>query len=109
MTMTNLDRFIMQGQAKGSGGTEIYLGAFNIPQGSVKVQAGGQLLTEGVDYAVDYNLGTVKLLNQAIINSNVPVNVGYENNATFGMQQRGFTGIRLDYMASKNTEQITFL
>jgi len=98
---TNLDRFIMQGQAKGSGGSDIYLGAFNIPQGSVKVQAGGQILTEGVDYAVDYNLGTVKILNQAIINSNVPVNVGYENNAQFGMQQRGFTGVRLDYMASK--------
>ena len=100
-THTNLDRFIMQGQAKGSGGSDIYLGAFNIPQGSVKVMAGGQMLTEGVDYAIDYNLGTVKILNQAIINSNVPVNVGYENNAQFGMQQRGFTGVRLDYMASK--------
>ncbi|MEI6184627.1 MAG: cell surface protein SprA, partial [Bacteroidota bacterium] len=100
-TQTNLDRFIMQGQAKGSGGSDIYLGAFNIPQGSVKVQAGGQLLTEGVDYAIDYNLGTVKILNQAIINSNVPVNVGYENNAQFGIQQRGFTGVRLDYVASK--------
>ena len=100
-TQTNLNRFIMQGQAKGSGGSDIYLGAFNIPQGSVKVMAGGQLLTEGVDYAIDYNLGSVKILNQAIINSNVPVNVGYENNASFGMQQRAFTGLRMDYLASK--------
>ena len=100
-TVTNLDRFVMQGQAKGSNNTDIYLGAFNIPPGSVKVQAGGQMLTEGSDYVVDYNLGTVKIINQAIINSNVPVNVGYENNASFGMQQRGFTGVRLDYKVNK--------
>ena len=100
-TQTNLDRFIMQGQAKGTGGSEISLGAFNIPQGSVKVQAGGQTLVEGVDYAVDYNLGQVKILNQAIINSNIPINVGYENNSTSPTQQNGFTGVRLDYLASK--------
>ena len=100
-TNANLDRFVMQGQAKGTGGSEIYLGAYNIPQGSVKVTAGGQALVEGVDYAIDYNLGSVKVLNQAILNSGVPVNVAYENNAGFGMQQRGFLGLRLDYAASK--------
>ncbi len=97
----NLDRFIMQGQAKGSSAGDISLGANNIPQGSVKVTAGSQSLIEGVDYAIDYNLGTVKILNQAILNSGVPVNVAYENNASFGMQQRGFMGVRLDYAASK--------
>lgn len=100
-TLANLDRFIMQGQAKGSSSSDISLGAYNIPQGSVKVVAGAQTLVEGADYVIDYNLGTVKILNQAILNSGVPVNVAYENNATFGMQQRGFMGLRLDYAASK--------
>ncbi len=100
-TFANLNRFVMQGQAKGTGGSEIYLGAFNIPQGSVTVSAGGQNLLEGVDFSIDYNLGTVKILNQAILNSGVPVNVSYENNAQFGLQQRGFLGLRADYVASK--------
>ena len=103
-TYANLDRFVMQGQAKGSGGSEIYLGAFNIPQGSVKVSAGGQNLIEGVDFSIDYNLGTVRILNQAILNSGVPVNVSYENNAQFGLQQRGFLGLRAEYIANKKLQ-----
>lgn len=103
-TYANLNRFVMQGQAKGSGGSEIYLGAFNIPQGSVKVSAGGQNLLEGIDFSIDYNLGQVKILNQAILNSGVPVNVSYENNAQFGLQQRGFLGLRADYNASKKLQ-----
>ncbi len=101
-TYANLNRFIMQGQVKGSGGgSEIYLNTFNIPPGSVQVTAGGQALREGSDYIVDYNLGTVKILNQGILSSNVPVRVSFENNIGFGMQQRGFTGLRMDYFASK--------
>ena len=100
-TYANLNRFVMQGEAKGSGGSDIYLGAFNIPQGSVKISAGGQQLVEGADFTIDYNLGSVKIINQAILNSGIPVNVSYENNASFGTQQRGFLGLRADYLASK--------
>lgn len=100
-TYANKNRFLFQGQVKGSGGSEIYLGAFNVPQGSVSVTAGGQILTENVDYTVDYNLGSVKIINQAILNSGVPVSVQFENNAGFGIQQRNFLGLRLDYLASK--------
>ncbi len=100
-TYANLNRFVMQGEAKGSGGSDIYLGAFNIPQGSVKITAGGAQLVEGKDYTIDYNLGSVKIINQAILNSGIPVSVSYENNASFGTQQKGFLGLRADYLASK--------
>lgn len=101
-TYANLNRFVMQGQVKGSaGGSEINLNAFNIPPGSVTVTAGGQILREGLDYTIDYNLGTVKILNAGILSSNVPVKVSFENNAGFGIQQRNFTGLRLDYVANK--------
>ena len=40
------------------------LNATNIPQGSVKVTAGGVTLTENTDYTVDYNMGTVRIINQ---------------------------------------------
>jgi cell surface protein SprA len=101
-TYANLNRFIVQGQVKGiTGGSEILLNTFNIPQGSVIVTAGGQLLTEGADYLVDYNLGTIKIINSGILSSNIPVSVSFENNAGFGIQQRGFAGFRLDYLANK--------
>jgi cell surface protein SprA len=100
-TYANLNRFVMQGSGKGSSSSEIYLGAFNVPPGSVTVTSGGQILREGFDYSIDYNLGTVKILNGAILQSGIPVNVQFENNAGFGIQQRSFMGLRLDYMANK--------
>lgn len=103
-TYANLDRFVIQGTAKGSSTSEIFLNAANIPQGSVKVTAGGQPLQENVDYIVDYASSTLKIINQAIINSGVAVNVSLENNASFGMQQRNYMGLRWDYQV-KNTEK----
>ncbi len=102
MTYAQVDRFYLQGVAKGTASSDISLGAFNVPQGSVKVTAGGQTLRENIDYTVDYTNGSVKVINQSIINSGVPVNVAYENNASYGTQQQGFMGLRLDYVA-KNT------
>ncbi len=99
-TYANLNRYDLQGTVKGSSNTDIYLGGFNIPQGSVTVTAGGQTLLENTDYIVDYNLGTLKIINQAIINSGVPVSVGFENNANYGTQQRSFLGVRADYIVN---------
>ena len=100
-TYNTLDRYLMSGTAKATGSSEIYLGAFNIPAGSVKVTAGGQVLTEGSDYSVDYNLGSVRILNQSILNSGVPVNVSYENNNNIGTQQKTFLGLRAEYIFNK--------
>jgi cell surface protein SprA len=104
-TYANLDRYVISGYAKGQSTSEISLGAFNVPPGSVTVTAGGQTLVENVDYTVDYNLGTIRVINQAIINSGLPVNVQFENNAGFGMQQRNFLGLRLDYMAKSTAKE----
>jgi len=102
-TYTNLDRFVMEGQVKGSsGGAEISLNAFNVPPGSVSVRAGGQLLKEGIDFIVDYGSGTVRIINPGILSSNIPLNVSFENNIGFGFQERGFRALRIDYMANKN-------
>ena len=102
-TYANLNRFVMEGQVKGSsGGSEISLNAFNVPQGSVSVRAGGQILKEGLDYMVDYGSGTVRIINPGILSSNIPVDVSFENNLGFGFQERGFRALRVDYLASKN-------
>jgi len=104
-TFANLDRYVISGTAKGNASSEIQLGAFNVPPGSVTVTAGGQVLQENVDYSIDYNLGTVKIINSAIISSGVPVNVQFENNAGFGIQQRNFIGLRLDYLAKQTARE----
>jgi len=103
----NLDRFVLQGTAKTTSSSDISIG-YNIPPGSVSVSAGGRQLTENVDYTINYDLGTIKVINQAIINSGIPVQVNYENNASFGLQQKSYMGLRLDYQL-KNTakEQLT--
>ncbi|MDQ6843551.1 MAG: cell surface protein SprA, partial [Bacteroidota bacterium] len=97
----NLNRFVLKGSAKSSSSSDISIG-YNIPPGSVKVTAGGQQLSENIDYTINYDLGTIKIINQAIINAGIPVQVNFENNATFGLQSKSYMALRLDYLA-KNT------
>jgi cell surface protein SprA len=100
-TFANLNRFKMVGRSKSASNTDYQLG-FNIPPGSVTVTAGGQTLRENIDYEINYSLGTLRVINPAIINAGLPVQVQYENNATFGLQQRNYMGLRLDYLMNKN-------
>ena len=96
------NRYVIKGTYKSSVSSEIYLGAFNIPRGSVTISAGGQQLREGQDYTIDYNLGRVRIINEGIMNSGMPINVSYENNATFGFIVRTMIGNRLDYWINDN-------
>ena len=80
----------------------VRLNATNIPQGSVKVTAGGVALTENTDYTVDYNMGTVSIINQALIDSQTPIQVSLENNQFFGLQTKTLVGTHLDYRFSNN-------
>lgn len=96
------DRYVIKGSYKSSVSSEIYLGAFNLPKGSVIVNAGGQVLTENVDYTVDYSLGRLKIINESILNSGVPINVSFENNAFYGFQTKSLLGTRFDYWINDN-------
>jgi cell surface protein SprA len=100
-TYANLDRFQLAGRSTSSGSGDYQLG-FNIPRGSVTVTAGGQVLQENVDYEINYDLGTLKIINPAIISTGLPVQVQYENNATYGLQQKNFIGIRADYLVNRH-------
>ncbi len=96
------DRYIIRGSYKSSSSSDIFLGGFNIPPGSVSVSAGGTRLVENQDYSIEYGLGRIKILNTGILNSGVPINIQYEDNATFGFQQQNFMAMRLDYYKNKN-------
>lgn len=97
MQQTSKNKFQLKGRFKSSGGGGISLGAFNVPQGSVVVTAGGRTLVEGVDYTVNYQAGTVEILDASLQNSNTPVEVTLENNNTFGQQTRRFFGVNVEH------------
>ena len=99
---TQLNKYLLRGQFKSSSSSEISLNAFNIPQGSVTVSAGGVQLVENVDYTVDYNLGRVKIINDGILNSGTPVKVDFENNAAFNFNTKTFMGLNADYRVNEN-------
>ena len=95
------DKFIFTGQYKATNGSEIDLGAWNIPQGSVTVTAGGVTLVENSDYTVDYSSGRVTIINQSIIDAGTAVNVSLESNTNFSMQRKTMLGMNFMYDFSK--------
>lgn len=94
------NKFRLVGQYRSSSGSEIRLNAMNVPQGSVKVTAGGRQLTENTDYTVDYMMGVVNILNQDIIESGTPISINLENKSLFSMQRKTLVGTHLDYAFS---------
>ena len=96
------DKYILQGQFKGSAANVISLGAYNVPQGSVKVTAAGQELVEGSDYSVDYSAGEVTILNQSIIDAGTAINVSLESNTDYGQQRKTMFGLNWEYDFTKD-------
>ncbi len=91
------DKFYLKGSYKSSSSSEISLGGGDIPQGAVKVLAGGVELVENIDYIVDYTMGTVKIINQSLLEAGTPITIKSENRSMFGMQTKTLIGTHLDY------------
>ena len=100
--LSEKNKFHLTGKYKGTNGSEIRLGAMNVPRGSVTVTAGGATLIENVDYTVDYTMGTVTILNSSILESGTNVDVKLENQSTFSMQRKSLFGAHLEYEFTKD-------
>ncbi|MFN3917293.1 MAG: cell surface protein SprA [Flavobacteriales bacterium] len=100
--MPELNRYKIKGVYQSRVSSEIYLNALNIPQGSVRVTAGGRQLVEGSDYTVDYNLGRVRILNEGVLSSGQPVKISLESNTLFSIQTKTFIGTHFDYRINKD-------
>lgn len=96
------NKFVLEGEYQASSGNVIRLNAMNVPRGSVVVTAGGVTLTENSDYTVDYNMGTVTITNQSIIDAGTNISVSLENQSTFSMQRKTLLGLDLNYQFNKN-------
>jgi len=96
------NKFRLVGSYKGASGSDISLGTLNLAQGSVKVTAGGRELMENVDYTVDYTLGRVRLINQALLEAGTPIQVSTESEDLFTMQRKTLLGTHANYAFSDN-------
>ncbi|QZE14124.1 cell surface protein SprA [Halosquirtibacter laminarini] len=96
------NKFAIMGSYKGSSNSDIPLNTINLTPGSVKVTAGGRTLIENVDYVVDYTLGRVKILNQALIESGQPISISTESEQMFSMQRKTLIGTQLNYQFNDN-------
>lgn len=94
---TDKNKYRIEGRYTSSSGSEINLNALNVQQGSVRVTAGGIPLVENVDYTVDYTLGRVTILNEALLNSGTTINVSLENNTAMSTIRKTFLGARVEH------------
>lgn len=92
-----LNKFFIKGQLQAGSSNEIVLPGINIAENSVTVTAGNTILTEGVHYRVDYNLGKVIIIDEGIMISGKQINISYEKADLFNFQTRSLMGTRLDY------------
>ena len=100
--LSEKNKFHLTGKYRGTNGSEIRLGAMNVPRGSVTVTAGGATLIENVDYTVDYTMGTVTILNTSILESGTNVDVKLESQSTFSMQRKSLFGAHMEYEFNKD-------
>ena len=99
---TAKNKYYLEGQYKSSSGSEISLNAMNVPEGSVRVTAGGITLTENVDYTVNYSMGTVSIINESVMKSGTPITISLENESTFGVKTKYMFGADMEYRFSDN-------
>ena len=99
---TDKNKFTLEGEYQASSGSVIQLNAMNVSKGSVTVTAGGVTLTENSDYVVDYNLGTVTIINESIIDAGTSISVSLENQSTYSTQRKTLLGLDLNYQFSDN-------
>ncbi|MDR0558704.1 MAG: cell surface protein SprA [Prevotellaceae bacterium] len=95
------NRFVLKGSYEAEMRGVISLGATNVAEGSVTVTAGGTVLTENVDYQVNYMMGTVIIINPGYLNSGVPISVRLENRNTYNLQTKTMLGANMDYRFSE--------
>jgi cell surface protein SprA len=100
--MAEKNKFKLIGKYQSSSSSEIMLNAMNVPQGSVKVSAGGRELSENVDFTVDYTLGRVTIINQGLLESGTPLKISLESNSLFSIQTKTLVGTHLEYKISEN-------
>ena len=92
----------IQGSFKGGIPSFYDLRAYaGVVPGSVRITSGGVPLTEGTDFTVDYQGGTVNIINRSYLTSGRDLVIEREENALINFQKKTVLGARLDYDADE--------
>ena len=86
------NKFFIVGSVSSGSGNEINLPGLDISDNSVVVMAGNLRLVEGTDYTVNYNLGSVRILNPAILSSGQEITISFEKADLFNFQTKWLSG-----------------
>ncbi|MDX2189628.1 MAG: cell surface protein SprA [Bacteroidota bacterium] len=100
--LANKNKYFLVGRYQSASSDEIQLQGLNIPPASIKVFSGSIELRQGTDYQVFPELGKLKILNPAYLQSGQDLRVTYEKTDLFQIRQRAFYGTRLDYVINKD-------
>ncbi|NNF04029.1 MAG: cell surface protein SprA, partial [Rhodothermales bacterium] len=93
------DVYRIRGSYKGNVQSFYDLRAYSgLVPGSVRVTSGGTPLQEGTDYYVDYNSGTVEIINPAFLTAGREIDIEYEQNSFVNIQKKTLLGLRADYI-----------
>ncbi|MDX2129397.1 MAG: cell surface protein SprA [Chloroherpetonaceae bacterium] len=92
-------QYYIRGRVKGSAQSVFSLG-FNVVEGSVRVVSNGNVLTEGTDYRVDYQLGQVEITRPDLLSSGANLEVSFEKNDLALLAARNILGARAEYVFS---------
>ena len=96
------NRYYLRGNVKGAGSASFSIG-FNTVEGSVQVISGGQQLTPGVDYTVDYISGKVFIKNQMYLAPGRDIQIKYEANDMFQLASKSLLGARGEFNLGKSS------
>jgi hypothetical protein len=96
------NKYYLRGSVKG-GIQDNYSLGFNIVEGSVKVSSGGQTLTPGVDYTVDYIYSKVVIKNKTYLVPGRDLSITYEANDLFQLASKSLLGARGEFNVGKNS------
>jgi hypothetical protein len=97
------DKFLITGTYSASS-SSVYSIGFNVVENSVKVYLSGNLLTEGADYTVDYNIGEIVILNDSALLPGADLKITYEQNDLFQLASKTLMGLRGEYTVNKDTK-----
>lgn len=87
------NKWLMTGKFSGDV-TSVYQLGFNVVANSVRVKLGGRLLTNGVDYTVDYTIGQLTIINDAALVPGANLSITYEQNDLFQLASKTLLGAR---------------
>lgn len=99
--VTTRNKYYLKGTYQSSGGTAVQL-PYNVTESSVTVTSGGVSLSAGSDYIVEAQLGQVRILNTAVLNSGREIVIEYERPDLIQNQTRTLIGTRLDYVMNRD-------